>query len=154
MPAIKPIKVFREPPGRPTHEVDELAAHLNLGPKSAAWLRAAGIKSPDQIRKLGVIESCRRVRATGHPVSVVLAYALEGALTGCHWNSIPLETKQWLRFEFAQMKNAEVPSTRAKRKNCLRPLALKSKRLRGPNEIFVLSLSQLFGMKPELFGSM
>ena len=115
MPTIKPIKVFRDPPGRPKRGLDELATQLNLGPKSAAWLWTAGINSPGQIRKLGVIETCRRVRAAGHPVSVLLAYALEGALAGCHWNRIPRETKHWLRTEFARMKR-EVTSKRLTRK--------------------------------------
>lgn len=87
----------------------ELAAQLNLGPKSAAWLEAAGIRSREAVARLGVIETCRRVRAAGHPVSVVLAYALEGALAGCHWQAIPWETKQFLRTEFARMKRAESP---------------------------------------------
>jgi hypothetical protein len=34
----------------------------------------------------------------------VMAYALEGALAGCHWQRIPAETRQWLRTEFAKMK--------------------------------------------------
>ena len=56
------------------------------------------------VRNLGPIEVCRRLRAGGHPVSVVMAYALEGALTGCHWQDIPWETKQFLRVEFAKVK--------------------------------------------------
>ena len=40
-------------------------------------------------------------------------YALEGALTHTHWNEIPVETKQWLRAEFAQMKRSQ-HSPRAK----------------------------------------
>ena len=97
---------FRESSGRTTSRVSatELGALLNLGPKSAAWLHAIGIRSRDDIIRLGVIEICRRVRAAGQPVSVLLAYALEGAVTGCHWNAIPWETKQFLRAEFARMK--------------------------------------------------
>jgi DNA transformation protein len=77
---------------------------LNLGPKSSAWLRAIGITTEAQVRRLGPIEVCRRLRTAGRPVSVVMAYALEGALAGCHWNAIPWETKEHLRAEFAQMK--------------------------------------------------
>jgi hypothetical protein len=36
-----------------------------------------------------------------------MAYALEGALAGCHWNAIPWETKADLRLRFAKMKAAE-----------------------------------------------
>jgi DNA transformation protein len=100
MGRIKPIKVFREPSERRR----EVAALLNLGPKSTAWLAAIGVRTREQLAALGPIETCRRLRAAGHPVSVLMAYALEGALTHTHWNELPFETKQWLRVEFAEMK--------------------------------------------------
>ena len=81
-----------------------LRALLNLGPKTSGWLFDAGIDSVTKVRELGAIEVCRRLRGCGHPVSVVMAYALEGALMGCHWNALPGETKQALRAEFAAMK--------------------------------------------------
>lgn len=103
MGRIQPIKVDREPPaGR----AEELAALLNLGPKSAAWLDAAGIHTRAQVAQLGPIGVCRRLLETGRPVSVVMAYAVEGALSGTHWNALPAETKQALRVEFAQMKTS------------------------------------------------
>jgi hypothetical protein len=107
------ILPFREPAKRAPHS---LAAELNLGPKSAAWLAAAGIRSRDDVARLGVIETCRRVRAAGQPVSVLLAYALEGALAGCHWNAIPWETKLGLRAEFARLRREPAPSIKAARR--------------------------------------
>lgn len=100
--AYKPPRIFsgRAPAG--TREVLRIA--LNLGPKSSAWLTAIGIGSIEDVRALGPIEVCRRLRAAGYPVSVVMAYALEGALGGCHWNGIPWEAKQQLRTDFAKMK--------------------------------------------------
>lgn len=77
---------------------------LNLGPKSAAWLGDAGITTRAEIERLGTIEVCRRVIRAGHPANVVLAYAIEGALMGCHWNALPWEFKRHLRIEFARMK--------------------------------------------------
>jgi|GEM_PF-857403 len=81
-----------------------LQSALNLGPKSSAWLREIGLTSLEEVRALGPLEVCRRLHAAGRPVSAVMAYALEGALTGCHWNAIPWETKEFLATEFAQMK--------------------------------------------------
>lgn len=98
----EPIRPFREKPDARR----SLAAELNLGPKSSAWLLEAGIKSLGQVRALGPIEVCRRLRQSGRPVSVLMAYALEGAVMGCHWNAIPWETKQFLKTEFARMKAA------------------------------------------------
>lgn len=97
-----PIRPFREKPDARR----SLAAELNLGPKASAWLLAIGIKSLKQVRELGPIEVCRRLRASGRPVSVLMAYALEGAVMGCHWNAIPWETKQYLRTEFARIKKS------------------------------------------------
>ncbi len=106
---MKPIKVFRERVSRGR----EVGALLNLGPKSSAWLADIGLTTRAQLAALGPIETCRRLRAAGHPVSVLMAYALEGALTHTHWNELPPETKQWLRTEFAQMKRGQ-HSPRAK----------------------------------------
>lgn len=80
---------------------------LNLGPQSSAWLDAVGIHTRAQVVKLGPIGVCRKLLESGRPVSVVMAYAVEGGLSGTHWNALPPETKQWLRAEFAKMR-AEV----------------------------------------------
>lgn len=101
-----PIRPFREKPDRRR----SLAAELNLGPKSSGWLIKSGINSLQQVRELGPIEVCRRLRAAGHPVSVVMAYALEGAVMGCHWNALPWETRQFLKAEFVRIKQ---PARRA-----------------------------------------
>ncbi len=92
----RPVLIDR--PGGPAPRL------LNLGPKSTAWLAAIGVRTKAQLRALGAIEACRRVRAAGHPASLLLAYALEGALTDTHWAELPPETKRWLREEFARMK--------------------------------------------------
>ncbi len=82
----------------------ELAALLNLGPKSSVWLAETGITTRAELERLGTIEVCRQLHLAGHPVSVVMAYAIEGALMGCHWNALPWEFKIHLRTEFAKMK--------------------------------------------------
>lgn len=97
-----PIRPYRDSVARRGRGLP--AQFLNVGPKSAAWLADAGIHSLDDVRRLGPVESCRRMRARGHEVSVVMAYALEGALAGCHWNAIPAETREVLRVEFLRMK--------------------------------------------------
>jgi DNA transformation protein len=97
---IEPIRPFREPPSADR----DLRSLLNLGPKSSAWLADAGIRTIEQVRELGPVGVCRRLFEHGRPVAVLLAYAIEGGLSGTHWNAIPWETKQALRAEFAAMK--------------------------------------------------
>lgn len=101
MPRPKPVRVCRPERGRAARGVGTL---LNLGPKSEAWLASVGVTTRDQLARLGPIETCRRLRAAGRPVSVLMAYAIEGALTGTNWNALTPETKQWLRAEFAQLR--------------------------------------------------
>jgi DNA transformation protein len=98
---IKPVKIGRDIERR------SRGSALNLGPKSMTWLRACGITTLEQVRQLGPIEICRRLHANGFNVSAVMAYALEGALSGTHWNAIPSETKAWLRAEFVRLTRTE-----------------------------------------------
>ncbi|HLP25000.1 MAG TPA: TfoX/Sxy family DNA transformation protein, partial [Acidobacteriota bacterium] len=79
MGRAKPIKIDREPLLR--GRAGDVAAMLNLGPKTAAWLDAAGIHTRAQMVKLGPIGVCRRLLETGRPVNVLMAYAVEGALS-------------------------------------------------------------------------
>ncbi len=77
-PKPERILPFREPPAtRPG-----VVGAYNPGPKSTAWLAAIGLRSLDEVRALGPIEVCRRLRVGGFAVSVLMAYALEGALGG------------------------------------------------------------------------
>lgn len=76
----------------------------NLGEKTAFWLVDAGVRSRADMARLGPIEVCRRMLLAGHPVSLVAAYAIEGALTGTHWNQIPPAKKLEIQRLFAVMK--------------------------------------------------
>ena len=60
----------------------------NLGPKSQAMLRAAGINSVVQLRELGSVRAYSRVKASGANVSLNLLWALEGALAGLPWQQV------------------------------------------------------------------
>ncbi len=94
----------------------ELAALKNLGEKTALWLVDAGVRSRSEMAKLGAIEVCKRMLLAGHPVSLVAAYAIEGALTDTHWNQIPPQKKLEVQRLFAVMKRgiaAGPPVTKA-----------------------------------------
>lgn len=83
---------------------EALGSLLNIGPKSASWMEASGITSIEQVRRFGPVGVCRKLLQSGKPASLLLAYALEGALSGQHWNALPWETKQAIRSDFARMK--------------------------------------------------
>ena len=62
-----------------------------LGSKSQAMLAAAGIKTVAQLKRLGSVRAYAMVRATGANASLNLLWALEGALTGLHWQVVARE---------------------------------------------------------------
>lgn len=64
---------------------------LNLGPKSIAWLAEVGITDLDQLAQRGAVDAFLDVEAGGHRPSLNLLYALEGALTRRHWQTIRRE---------------------------------------------------------------
>ena len=65
----------------------------NVGPKSAAWLRQVGVRTQDDLVRLGAIEVFMKVKRAGFRPSLNLLYALEGALVDCHWADLPAERK-------------------------------------------------------------
>lgn len=85
----------------------DLAALRNLGPYSATLLAAGGIHTVAELRALGAVAAFHRVRfARGGDASLLLLYALEGALTGQRWDQLDGSTRERLR------RAAEAPDAR------------------------------------------
>lgn len=78
----------------------------NLGPRSAALPAAIGIRTRDDLARHGALGVCQRLLAAGHPVSLNLAYAIEGALMDCDWRQIPHDFRVHLVKEFRLLKRA------------------------------------------------
>ncbi|NDY92579.1 TfoX/Sxy family protein [Ideonella livida] len=68
-----------------------LAQRAGLGPKSALWLAEAGISTWEQLQALGAVAAYVQVRQAGRPASLNLLWALEGALSGLHWQVVARE---------------------------------------------------------------
>lgn len=66
---------------------------LNVGPKSAAWLRQVGVRTQADLEALGSVAAFMKVKRAGFRPSLNLLYALEGALLGCHWQQLPDERR-------------------------------------------------------------
>lgn len=65
-----------------------IAGLPNLGPKSQQVMAQAGITSVEQLRKIGSVAAYVRAKRTGANVSLNLLWALEGALSGLHWQEV------------------------------------------------------------------
>jgi hypothetical protein len=79
---------------------------LNVGPKSAAWLRQVGVRTMDDLRTHGAVGAFWKVKKAGFRPSLNLLYALAGAEQGCHWTALPLEQKQRLVTEAGALEDA------------------------------------------------
>lgn len=72
----------------------------NIGPKSAQWLEAVGIKTLEDLEDLGAAEAYKRVKAAfPGRVSLNLLWGLQGALLDLPWNELPPEMKEKLKRE-------------------------------------------------------
>ena len=70
---------------------------LNLGPTSAAWLREAGVATPEDLARLGSVEAFLLVAERQPGTTLHLLYALEGALQDVRWDRLPAEVRADLR---------------------------------------------------------
>ena len=67
-----------------------------MGPKSAAWLRQIGIRTEEDLRKIGAVEAYRRVKLAGFKPTLNLLYSMAGAEDDCHWTALSEERKHAL----------------------------------------------------------
>lgn len=71
---------------------------LNLGPASATRLKDVGIADEAGLRGLGAVAAYRRVKhAFPRETTVVLLYALAGALADTPWTALPSAVRDQLR---------------------------------------------------------
>ncbi|MBI5919516.1 MAG: TfoX/Sxy family protein [Nitrosomonadales bacterium] len=75
--------------------MSQLADLPNFGPKSQQMLAQAGIHTLEQLRELGAVRAYLQVKRSGACSSLNLLWAMEGALSGRHWQVVARE--DWLR---------------------------------------------------------
>lgn len=70
----------------------------NIGPKTATWLEAVGVKTLGDIETLGVIEVYERLElAYPEKVSLNALWGLQAAVLDIPWNELPEGMKEELR---------------------------------------------------------
>lgn len=77
----------------------------NFGPKSQQMLEQAGIKTVAQLRELGAVRAYLQVKRSGGNASLNLLWAMEGALTGQHWQVVAKEERLRLLMELEDLEN-------------------------------------------------
>jgi hypothetical protein len=79
---------------------------LNIGPKSAAWLRQVGVRTLDDLQRLGAVGTFWKVKKAGFRPSLNLLYALAGAEQGRHWATLSVDEKNALVVEASALEEA------------------------------------------------
>jgi len=78
---------------------DDLSGLKNLGTASINILNAIGVKTPQDLQRMGSVKAYLKIKARGIRVSKVMLYALEGALLNIHWKELDVDIKARLLTE-------------------------------------------------------
>ena len=70
-----------------------IAKMRNLGPTTEAMLKSVGIKSSNDVIKVGEIEAFVQLKLFGYNVNNNMLWALYGAVHNCDWREIDEDTK-------------------------------------------------------------
>lgn len=87
----------------------------NVGPKSAAWLRQVGVRSTEDLARIGPVEVYLKVKRAGFRPTLNLLYSMAGALADCHWAELPEAHKQELLQDLDAAESANPIQTRWER---------------------------------------
>ena len=82
----------------------DIAALPNFGPKSKQMLAQAGIYTLAQLRELGAVRAYVQVKRAGN-ASLNLLWAIEGALSGRHWQEVAKHDRLRLLLELEDVEN-------------------------------------------------
>ena len=73
---------------------------LGLGPKSLAILELAGIRTREQLERLGPVQAFIAAKAVEQTVSLNLLWGIAGALTNTHWSKLSRDLRSSLLLEY------------------------------------------------------
>ena len=76
----------------------------NIGKELEKLLESAGIHTPKDLKKLGSIESLRKINDKNDSSCLNKLYALEGAIRGIRWHKLSVEDKRKLKEKFLNDK--------------------------------------------------
>ena len=76
----------------------------NFGPKSQQMLAQAGIHTIEQLQELGAVRAYVQVKRSGANSSLNLLWAMEGALSGRHWQEVAKHDRLRLLLELEDVE--------------------------------------------------
>lgn len=85
--------------------MSQIADLPNFGPKSQQMLAQAGILTVEQLRELGAVRAYVQVKRSSDNASLNLLWAMEGALSGQHWQQVAKHERLRLLLELEDVEN-------------------------------------------------
>ncbi|MCF7825409.1 MAG: TfoX/Sxy family protein [Candidatus Marinimicrobia bacterium] len=76
----------------------------NIGKVLEQRLEAVGIHTPADLSEVGSVGILQRLEAIHEPGCLSMLYALEGALRGTRWHTLPAEIKGQLKAELKTLQ--------------------------------------------------
>jgi len=74
----------------------------NIGPVLAQKLNDIDVHSYDDLAEIGSVEALIRIGQTDPTAFANMLYALEGAILGVRWHSLPKEHREKIKEQFYQ----------------------------------------------------
>ena len=75
----------------------ELSSLKNIGKVTERWLNGIGVHDEEGLRRMGAVKAYRLIRASETGATLNLLYALQGAISGTHWNDLAPPIREMLR---------------------------------------------------------
>lgn len=72
----------------------------NIGPTLARKLQGIGIQSLEELKEIGSVEAVLQIKVKDTSACYNMLYAIEGAIQGVRWHSIPKDERAQLKAEF------------------------------------------------------
>ncbi len=77
----------------------------NIGKTLAAELNSIGVTTQEELIVLGSVEATRRIAQTRSGACHSLLFALEGAICGIRWHSLPKSDRAKLKARFDEARD-------------------------------------------------
>ena len=84
----------------------------NIGPKSAAWLRQVGVRTAEDLFRIGPVVAFLKIKRAGFRPSLNLLYSMAGAIDDCHWTDLSADRKSRLILELEAAESDNPIKTR------------------------------------------
>jgi DNA transformation protein len=80
--------------------MDDLTKFSNIGPVLAVKLNRIGVMTLSQLVEIGSVDATIQIGNKDTSACINMLYALEGAIRGVRWHSIPKEDREKIKAEF------------------------------------------------------